>query len=67
MREVVLLMMTTITTQNGVTSWNETQLDSYRAVMDAFQKYNNTAGFFIGNEVLNVCMSTVARRSVASV
>jgi len=26
---------------------------SFRGVMDEFQKYQNTAGFFIGNEILD--------------
>lgn len=33
-------------------AWNSTQQSAYEAVMDEFQKYPNTAGFFIGNEVL---------------
>ncbi|EXJ57369.1 hypothetical protein A1O7_07716 [Cladophialophora yegresii CBS 114405] len=35
-------------------SWNATKSDSYRAVLDEFQQYDNTAGCFVGNEVLNV-------------
>lgn len=32
--------------------WNETQHDRFAAVMDTFHKYDNLAGFFVGNEVL---------------
>jgi len=35
-----------------VASWNQTQFDAYAAVMDAFAEYNNTLGYFIGNEVI---------------
>ncbi|KIW23785.1 hypothetical protein, variant 2 [Cladophialophora immunda] len=35
-------------------SWTANKSASYRAVMDNFQQYDNTAGFFVGNEVLNV-------------
>lgn len=35
-------------------TWNETQYDAYKAVMDDFQQYDNVAGFFIGNEVLTI-------------
>ncbi|KAJ9610341.1 hypothetical protein H2200_005118 [Cladophialophora chaetospira] len=34
-------------------SWNANKSDSYRAVVDSFQQYDNTAGYFVGNEVLN--------------
>ncbi|PWY92074.1 hypothetical protein BO70DRAFT_348511 [Aspergillus heteromorphus CBS 117.55] len=32
--------------------WTQPQLDSFKAVVDEFQQYDNTAGFFVGNEVL---------------
>ncbi|PYH32901.1 putative 1,3-beta-glucanosyltransferase [Aspergillus neoniger CBS 115656] len=32
--------------------WDQSQFDSFKAVLDAFQKYDNTAGVFVGNEVL---------------
>ncbi|KAL8877744.1 MAG: hypothetical protein Q9198_004294 [Flavoplaca austrocitrina] len=33
-------------------AWNQSQLDAFSAIMDEFQKYDNTALFFVGNEVL---------------
>lgn len=38
--------------------WNETQRDRFGAVMDTFHKYDNLAGFFVGNEVLTTGMRT---------
>ena len=32
--------------------WNSTQLSAFQAVLDAFHSYDNTAGVFVGNEVL---------------
>ena len=32
--------------------WNQTQLSAFSSVLDEFQKYDNTAGVFVGNEVL---------------
>lgn len=32
--------------------WNQTQLTSYEQVLDEFQKYDNTAGVFVGNEIM---------------
>jgi hypothetical protein len=34
-------------------AWTETQLLAFSDVMDAFQKYDNLGGFWIGNEVIN--------------
>ncbi|KAL9618845.1 MAG: hypothetical protein Q9160_006504 [Pyrenula sp. 1 TL-2023] len=33
--------------------WDKSRLEAYQAVLDEFQKYDNTAGVFVGNEVLN--------------
>ncbi|KAH8670136.1 glycoside hydrolase family 72 protein [Tricladium varicosporioides] len=35
-----------------VASWNQTQFNAYAKVMDAFAAYDNTLGFFVGNEVI---------------
>lgn len=32
--------------------WNQTQFDRFKEVLDEFQKFDNTAGVFVGNEVL---------------
>ncbi|KAI9815580.1 MAG: hypothetical protein M1832_005441 [Thelocarpon impressellum] len=32
--------------------WNQTQLSAFEAVLDEFVKYDNTAGVFVGNEVI---------------
>ncbi|KAF2093724.1 hypothetical protein NA57DRAFT_61427 [Rhizodiscina lignyota] len=40
--------------------WNETQLSAFQEVMDEFQQYDNTAGFFVGNEVLTTGNGSVA-------
>ncbi|KAN0090557.1 glycoside hydrolase family 72 protein [Hyaloscypha variabilis] len=34
------------------TTWNQTMYEAYAKVMDNFQAFENTAGFFIGNEVI---------------
>lgn len=34
-------------------AWTNSQYSAFSAVMDAFQSYDNTAGFWIGNEVIN--------------
>ncbi|KAK7517371.1 Glucanosyltransferase-domain-containing protein [Phyllosticta citriasiana] len=40
--------------------WNQSQLSAFEAVMDEFQTYDNTAGFFVGNEVLTTGNGSVA-------
>lgn len=35
--------------------WNESQVERFSAVMDAFHTYDNLAGFFVGNEVITMC------------
>ncbi|KAI1815689.1 Glucanosyltransferase-domain-containing protein [Poronia punctata] len=32
--------------------WNQTQLDAYSRVMDAFHDYDNLLGLFVGNEII---------------
>ncbi|KAI1179739.1 Glucanosyltransferase-domain-containing protein [Nemania sp. FL0916] len=34
--------------------WNNTQYDSYVQVMDAFHKYDNLLGLFVGNEIIAI-------------
>lgn len=40
--------------------WNTTQYDKYSQVMDTFQGYDNTLGFFVGNENIAKKDSSVA-------
>ena len=40
--------------------WNESQYDAFAKVMDEFQQFDNTAGFFVGNEVLTTGNGSVA-------
>ncbi|KAB5586019.1 Glucanosyltransferase-domain-containing protein [Coniochaeta sp. 2T2.1] len=32
--------------------WNASQRDAYAAVLDTFSKYDNSLGFFVGNEII---------------
>jgi hypothetical protein len=34
-------------------AWTQGQFEAYAMVMDVFSKYDNMAGFYIGNEVIN--------------
>lgn len=34
--------------------WNRTQLTMFEKVLDEFQQYDNTAGVFVGNEVITM-------------
>ncbi|TGJ80824.1 hypothetical protein E0Z10_g7937 [Xylaria hypoxylon] len=38
----------------GDPSWNQTQLDAYASVMDAFHSYDNLLGLFVGNEIIAI-------------
>lgn len=40
--------------------WNQTQLSAFEVIMDEFQKYDNTAGLLVGNEVLTMPNGSVA-------
>lgn len=40
--------------------WDESQVDAFSKVMDAFHQYENLAGFFVGNEVVTKENGTVA-------
>ncbi|KAI9046622.1 hypothetical protein LZ554_009365 [Drepanopeziza brunnea f. sp. 'monogermtubi'] len=50
----LLVDLDTFTTDIDPTyaSWNQSQFNAFAAVMDAFHTYDNTLGFFIGNEVI---------------
>ena len=51
-------------------TWNETQLDAFQAVLDEFQQFDNTAGVFVGNEVLTrgkIIVRTVTTLSLTDV
>ncbi|KAH0382889.1 glycoside hydrolase family 72 protein, partial [Aureobasidium melanogenum] len=52
----------TFTTQieQDTPAWNQTQFDAFSKVMDEFQQFDNTAGFFVGNEVLTTGNGSVA-------
>jgi hypothetical protein len=58
----VFVDMDTFDTQIDQNSphWNQTQLDAFEKVMDEFQKYDNTAGLLVGNEVLTMPNGSVA-------
>ncbi|KAK7748002.1 hypothetical protein SLS53_001254 [Cytospora paraplurivora] len=40
--------------------WNQTQYERFSAVMDEFQQYDNTLGFFVGNEVIAQASQSLA-------
>ncbi|KAJ5386532.1 hypothetical protein N7509_009073 [Penicillium cosmopolitanum] len=52
----------TFTTQIEQTEphWNQTQFDHFKEVLDEFQQFDNTAGVFVGNEVLTTADGSAA-------
>ncbi|QIW97800.1 hypothetical protein AMS68_003318 [Peltaster fructicola] len=40
-------------------TWTQSQYNAFAAVMDAFAKYDNVAGFFVANELLNAPADSV--------
>ncbi|OAX80646.1 hypothetical protein ACJ72_05017 [Emergomyces africanus] len=40
--------------------WSERQYDAFRLTLDEFQKFDNTAGVFVGNEVLTTANHSAA-------
>lgn len=52
----------TFTTQIEQTEphWNQTQFDRFKEVLDEFQNFDNTAGVFVGNEVLTTANGSAA-------
>jgi hypothetical protein len=49
-----------LTPSQTVASWNQTQFNAYAKVMDAFAPFDNTLGFFIGNEVIALANQSLA-------
>lgn len=49
-------------TDSGQTDphWNQAQFDAFKAVLDEFQQFDNTAGVFVGNEVLTTAEGSPA-------
>lgn len=43
-----------------VASWNQTQFNAYAKVMDTFASYDNTLGYFVGNEVIALANQSLA-------
>ena len=41
-------------------TWDESQFGNFTTVMDTFIKYDNLAGFWIGNEVINTASGSIA-------
>jgi hypothetical protein len=58
----VWLDLDTFSTQINQSSptWNTDQFLAFAEVMDVFQKYDNLAGFWIGNEVINTETGSIA-------
>ncbi|EDN09637.1 conserved hypothetical protein [Histoplasma mississippiense (nom. inval.)] len=46
--------------------WSQRQFDAFKLTLDEFQKYDNTAGVFVGNEVLTTANDSVAAPYILS-
>ncbi|KAI1158222.1 Glucanosyltransferase-domain-containing protein [Nemania serpens] len=46
--------------------WNDTQFDAYAKVMDAFHKYDNLLGLFVGNEIIAINNQSLAAPFIKS-
>lgn len=44
----------------GEPTWDSTQYDAFSKVVDAFHAYDNVAGFFVGNELINGGADSIA-------
>lgn len=53
-------MGTYILADGNPPQWTSSQYQAYQKVMDAFHKYDNVAGFFVGNEMLTTGNDSVA-------
>lgn len=47
-------------TPTSTPQWTQSMFQAYADTMDTFQKYDNVAGFFIGNEMLTTGADSVA-------
>ncbi|PGH04880.1 hypothetical protein AJ79_06965 [Helicocarpus griseus UAMH5409] len=47
-------------------SWKESQYNAFKSALDEFQKYDNTAGVFVGNEVLTTANQSAAAPYILS-
>ncbi|KAI1185644.1 Glucanosyltransferase-domain-containing protein [Nemania serpens] len=46
--------------------WNDTQFNAYARVMDAFHKYDNLLGLFVGNEIIAINNQSLAAPFIKS-
>ncbi|KAI3338397.1 Glucanosyltransferase-domain-containing protein [Ustulina deusta] len=47
-------------------TWNDTQLNAYARVMDAFHSYDNLLGLFVGNEIIAINNQSLAAPFIKS-
>lgn len=46
--------------------WNKTQFEAFKKTLDEFQEFDNTAGVFVGNEVLTTANGSMAAPYILS-